>query len=107
MINITEKAANKVKEMSEELGVGHWIVRAKVLGGGCGGYQVDIEFDDNIQETDEISELDGVKIICDQMSFQYIDSIVMDYAESDFGGGFIFTGGEIKSTCGCGKSFSI
>jgi iron-sulfur cluster assembly accessory protein len=107
MINITEKAAKRVKEMSGELDVGYYCVRVKATGGGCGGIMFDIEFDDQIKENDEITELDGVKFICDEMSFQYLDNIIINYADNDFGGGFTFTGGDIKGSCGCGSSYNF
>ena len=107
MIFITEKAANKVKEMSDELDIGHNVVRVKAIGGGCAGVKFDLNFDDQISNDDEISELDGVKVICDPLSIQYMEGVCVDYLESDFGGGFTFTGGDIKSSCGCGKSYEF
>jgi iron-sulfur cluster assembly accessory protein len=106
MINITEKAAKKIKEMADDLVVGYYIVRVKIQAGGCHGYVHDLDFDDQINENDEVAELDGIKVICDEMTYQYMDGIVLDYLESDFGGGFTFTGGGIKGHCGCGKSSS-
>src|ERR1700690_630226 len=94
MIYLTEKAAKQIKEISDSEGIGHYVVRAKVFGSGCNGYQNDLSFD-------EIFEFDGVKLIVDMMSFQYLDEICIDYVESDFGGGFKFAGGGIKSSCGC------
>jgi iron-sulfur cluster insertion protein len=106
MINLTEKAAKKIEEISDGDGVGHYIIRVKVVGGGCAGMTNDIYFDDQISETDEVSELDGVKVITDFLSFQYLDGTVIDYIESDMGGGFKFINPNVKSSCGCGKSSS-
>src|ERR1700676_611121 len=71
MINLTEKAAVKIKQISDDDSLGHYVVRIKTIGGGCAGMTNDMFYDDQISETDEISELDGVKIICDFLSFQY------------------------------------
>jgi iron-sulfur cluster assembly protein len=106
MIYLTEKAAKQVKEISDGEGIGHYVVRAKVLGGGCHGMTHDLSFDDKISETDETFELDGVKLIVDMMSLQYLENACVDYVESTFGGGFKFTSPDIKGSCGCGKSVS-
>jgi iron-sulfur cluster insertion protein len=106
MINITEKAAVKIKEMADEENIGYYIVRAKQIGGGCNGMITDIFFDDIINDTDEVFEFDGVKIVVDMVSFQYLDNSLINYEETDFGGGFKVTNPNIKSSCGCGKSSS-
>jgi len=104
MIYLTEKAAKQIKEISDGEGIGHYVVRAKCIGFGCAGIGHDLSFDDIIADTDEIIELDGVKVVVDMMSFQYLENACIDYVESDFGGGFKFTSPDIKSSCGCGKS---
>jgi iron-sulfur cluster insertion protein len=101
---ITEKAVKQVKEIADAEGIGYYIVRAKVLGGGCHGMTHDLTFDDQISDTDEVIELDGVKVIIDMMSFQYLENACIDYVESAFGGGFKFSSPDIKSSCGCGSS---
>ena len=69
------------------------------------GFSHDMQFDDQISDTDEVIEFDGIKIIVDQMSWQYLENLCIDYKESEFGGGgFSFSGPDIKSTCGCGSS---
>jgi iron-sulfur cluster insertion protein len=107
MISITEKAANRVKEISDADAVGHYIIRVKCLGGGCAGFQFDLSFDDQISDMDEIFEMDGVKIICDQMSFQYLDETSIDYVEELMGSGFKFNVPRAKGSCGCGSSFDF
>ena len=106
MINLTEKAAVKIKQISDDDSLGHYVVRIKTIGGGCAGMTNDMFYDDQISETDEISELDGVKIICDFLSFQYLDGTTIDYLDHDMGGGFKFLNPNVKSSCGCGKSVS-
>lgn len=104
MLYITEKAANKIREISDDEGIGYYIVRVKVLGGGCAGMTHDLFFDDQINEMDEITEFDGIKVIVDALSFQYLDEATVDYAETDFERGFKIKSPNIKSECGCGKS---
>lgn len=109
MIILTEKAINKIKEISDDEGIGHYSVRVKLLSGGCAGFSHDMEFDNSPLDTDEIlnDEEYGIRVLIDEMSSQYLDDVVMDYVESAFGGGFKFSGGEIKSKCGCGSSIGF
>lgn len=107
MMHLTEKAAKKIEEIANAEGVGHYIIRAKVIGGGCSGFTYDIYFDDQISELDEVTELDGVKLVTDLMSFQYLDEVTVDFVETEMGGGFKFLNPNVKGTCGCGSSFSV
>jgi iron-sulfur cluster insertion protein len=107
MITITEKAVAKVKEISEAEGIGHTIIRLKVLGGGCAGFQYDMEFNDVISEIDEVIEQDGVKIVVDSISFQYLTNVAVDFVDSLVGGGFKFVNPDVKGSCGCGHSFDF
>src|SRR5277367_474061 len=108
MIHLTEKAAKMIEETSNSEGIGHYIIRVRVIGGGCAGFTNDMYFDDTITDMDEVSELDGIKVVCDPLSFQYLDSAVIDYVESPLGsGGFKFSNPNIKGSCGCGSSFSV
>jgi iron-sulfur cluster insertion protein len=104
MIYLTEKAAKQVRTISDDEGIGYYIIRAKCLGGGCAGMTHDLSFDNQISDTDEVFELDGVKLIVDQVSMQYLENACIDYVETTFGGGFKFSSPDIKSTCGCGSS---
>lgn len=106
MLYLTEKAAKQIKFISEEEGIGHYTVRVKVLSGGCSGFRHDIGFDDRITETDEVYEMDGVKIVIDQVSLTYMDETVIDYSDGLMGSGFLFSNPTSTGSCGCGKSFS-
>lgn len=107
MIYITEKAANKVKELADAEEIGHYKVRVKVQGGGCASFMYDLMFDDKILDMDEIFEFDSIKIICDCLSFYYLDESIIDYVDTEFGGGFKFNSPSVKHTCGCGSSVSF
>lgn len=106
MINLTEKAINKIKEISEEEGLGHHSIRIKVLGSGCAGFKHDISFDEIFDELDEVFDHNVVKIIVDPLSLQYLDGALIDYTESVFGGGFTIKSPNVKGTCGCGSSYN-
>ena len=107
MISITEKAAQQLKVFSEDQGIGHYTVRVKCLGGGCAGFTFDMSFDDQINETDEIFEQDDIKIVCDQMSHQYLDGTIIDWSDNLMGAGFKFNVPNAKGSCGCGHSFDF
>lgn len=104
MITLTSKAQEKIREIADSEGV-KLIVRVKILAGGCSGFGFDMEFTDVVLDTDQSTDIDDIKIISDEMSSLYLDGIMVDYVENGvMGGGFKFSGGEIKSRCGCGNS---
>ncbi len=106
MITITEKAAEKVQEISSEEDLGGQGLRLRVVGGGCAGFSYDLYFEDKPTEMDEEFESRGVKLFVDPLSYQYLDGTEIDYVESIQGAGFKFQNPNVKSTCGCGSSFS-
>lgn len=106
MINLTSKAQEKILEIADSEGMKP-IVRVKVLSGGCAGFSHEMEFISIISDTDETVDIDSIKIVMDQMSYLYMDGITVDYIQDGImGGGFKFSGGDIKSTCACGSSVS-
>ena len=83
-----------------------YALRLKVQGGGCSGFSYDLYFDQP-QDIDHAFESHGVKLICDQMSLMYLMGTEVDYVEGLHGAGFKFKNPNVKSTCGCGSSFSV
>ena len=106
MITITEKAASKVLEIAKEEDLGGQGLRLRVIGGGCAGFSYDLYFEDKPTEMDEEFTDRGVKLYVAPLSFQYLDGTEIDYVESLSGAGFKFGNPNVKSTCGCGSSFS-
>ena len=104
MILLTDKAKEKINEIAQGEGLDHVNVRARVIGGGCGGFQFDFYFEDVVSEVDEY---DAIKVVVDPLSHQYLDGTTIDYVETPLGGGFKFNNPNSTSTCGCGKSFSV
>lgn len=107
MITLTEAAVAKIKEIAEAEGLEHTSVRARCLGGGCAGFSFDLDFDNQVGELDEVFEFDGVQLICDQISLQYLDEATIDYGSGLMGAGFRFIVPKSKGTCGCGHSFDF
>lgn len=106
MISITPKAIEKVKEISEAEGVGHTSIRVKVVGGGCAGFTHDMFYDNKQSDVDEVYTEDGVTVLIDPLSFQYLEDIEIDYQASGFTEGFKFNNPNVKGSCGCGSSVS-
>jgi iron-sulfur cluster insertion protein len=106
MIELTPKAAEKVKEIRDAEGLGTQGLRVRVLGGGCSGFSYDLYFEDETTEMDQSFESHGIPIYVDMMSFQYLEGVEIDYVEGLHGAGFKFLNPQAKSTCGCGSSFS-
>jgi iron-sulfur cluster insertion protein len=106
MITITEKAAAKVNEIAKEEDLGGQGLRLRVIGGGCAGFSYDLYFEDKPTDMDESFEDKGVKLYIDPLSYQYLDGTEIDYVETLHGSGFKFVNPNVKSTCGCGSSFS-
>ncbi|MDF2940264.1 MAG: iron-sulfur cluster insertion protein ErpA [Gammaproteobacteria bacterium] len=106
MIVFTDSAANKVKSLIEEEANPNLNFRAYITGGGCSGFQYGFTFDEEIGEDDFQIEKNGVKLLIDPMSFQYLAGAEIDYKEDVNGSQFIIRNPNAKTTCGCGSSFS-
>ncbi len=107
MITVTEKAIKEIKNISDSEGIGHYAVRLRVIGGGCAGFTYDMYFEEQVNEMDETVEVDGVKVIVDPLSLQYLEDVEVDYTEGPFGRGFKFNNPSATGSCGCGSSFSV
>ena len=103
----TQNAVNKVKELIEEEGNPHLKLRAYVTGGGCSGFQYGFSFDEDMAEDDMQVEKNGVYLLIDPISFQYLQGAEIDYKKDIEGEQFIIRNPNAKTTCGCGSSFSV
>jgi len=106
-IRFTDSAATKVRQLIEEEGNTNLNLRVFVSGGGCSGFQYGFTFDELISEDDTVMEKNGVKLLVDPMSFQYLIGAEIDYQENIQGAQFIIKNPGATSTCGCGSSFSV
>jgi iron-sulfur cluster insertion protein len=106
ILSLTEKAAEKVREIKTAEGIDEtYGLRLRVVGGGCSGFSYDLYFD-TLTEADKTFDSFGVKLVVDQMSLMYLMGTQVDYVEGLQGAGFKFNNPNVKSTCGCGSSFS-
>lgn len=105
MITITDAAVAKLKEISETEGLPP-VVRVGVIGGGCAGFSYDMYFEEKpVGEMDETIEKDGITVVVDSISLQYLDGTEIDYTDGLMQSGFKFNNPNVKGTCGCGSSF--
>ncbi len=107
VIHMTPVAVAKVKEIMDQQNPRPAALRVAVVGGGCSGFQYHMAFDNNQNSTDNVVEVDGLKVLVDQMSLMYLNGVEIDYIETLEGAGFKFNNPNVKSTCGCGSSFSV
>lgn len=106
LLVFTEAAANKVKNLIEEENNDELKLRVFVSGGGCSGFQYGFTFDENVQDGDTKIEKNGVILLVDPMSFQYLSGAEIDYKEDLEGSQFVIKNPNATTTCGCGSSFS-
>lgn len=107
MIEVTEKAAEKIKDVLAEENNPNLFLRMFVQGGGCSGFQYGFTLDEEVNEDDFKIEKDGVSLLVDSMSYQYLAGATVDYIEDIVGSQFTIKNPNAQSTCGCGSSFSV
>lgn len=107
-ISLSERAIKEVRRIITEQNLPEATgLRVGVKGGGCSGFSYTLGFDDQQRPTDQISEVEGVKVLCDPKSFLYLNGTEVDFEESLMGRGFKFTNPNASKSCGCGESFSV
>src|ERR1044071_8012411 len=103
----SDSAANKVKQLIVEEGNPELKLRVFVTGGGCSGFQYGFTFDEVQNEDDTAMQKNGVTLLIDPMSYQYLTGAEIDYQEGLEGAQFVIKNLNASSTCGCGSSFSV
>ena len=106
-LTFTEAAAAKVRELINEEGNADLKLRVYIQGGGCSGFQYGFEFDENQAEDDLAVVTNGVTLLVDPLSLQYLMGSEVDYSESLQGAQFVIRNPNAKTTCGCGSSFTV
>jgi iron-sulfur cluster assembly accessory protein len=105
MIQMTDKAVGKVKELLSAEDKAGFGLRVAIHGGGCSGFQYGLTFENAEKPNDQILEFDGLKVYVDAMSGMYLDGVKIDYVDSLDGSGFKIDNPNASGTCGCGHSF--
>jgi iron-sulfur cluster assembly protein len=107
-ILISDRAADEVQRIiGEQKLPDGTALRVGVKGGGCSGFSYTLGFDDQIGAVDQVTEIDGVRIVCDPKSFLYLNGTMVDFEDNLMGRGFKFTNPNASKSCGCGESFSV
>ena len=105
-VSLTDNAIIKVREILEMQDPTPAGLRISVVGGGCSGFSYSMAFENSPGLMDKVYTFDGLKVYVDQASLLYLDGARVDYVETLEGSGFKFENPNVKSTCGCGSSFS-
>jgi iron-sulfur cluster insertion protein len=103
----SDSAATKVKQLIDEEGNPELKLRVFVQGGGCSGFQYGFTFDEVVNEDDTTMVKNGVTLLIDSMSYQYLVGAEIDYKEDLEGAQFVIKNPNASTTCGCGSSFSV
>lgn len=103
----TAAAAGKVRALIAEEGDDALMLRVYISGGGCSGFQYGFTFDSAVGDGDAVVETDGVRLLVDPMSIQYLMGAEIDYSEGLEGAQFVIRNPNAATTCGCGSSFSV
>jgi iron-sulfur cluster assembly accessory protein len=106
MIEVTDKAIQKVEAMLKADDAPGKNLRIYVEGGGCSGLQYGLRFDDDIHEDDETIDCGKFLVVVDRLSLPFLEGARVDYLDSLMESGFKILNPQAKSTCGCGQSFS-
>src|SRR5277367_1182191 len=107
MVQLTEKAVGKVREILDSQEPKPAGLRIAVVGGGCSGFSYSMAFENQPNMLDKTYSFADLKVFVDQASLLYLDGAEVDYVETLEGSGFKFSNPQVKSTCGCGSSFSV
>ncbi|HEU4619215.1 MAG TPA: iron-sulfur cluster insertion protein ErpA [Gammaproteobacteria bacterium] len=106
-LNFTDSAARKVGQLIKDEGNPSLKLRVYIQGGGCSGFQYGFTFDEETQEGDTEIRKEGVTLLVDPLSVQYLQGAEIDYREDLSGAQFIIRNPNAATTCGCGSSFSV
>ena len=107
MLSLPDVAATKVAEFLVQHKRPNALLRVRVVGGGCSGFQYQLALDDESRDGDQVIEKNGVRMLIDERSLPYLEGTEIDYVEDLMGAGFRFNNPNAVSSCGCGESFQV
>jgi iron-sulfur cluster assembly accessory protein len=107
MLEMTDRAVFKVKELLAAESKEGYGLRVAIHGGGCSGFQYGLTFENQERDNDNVVEMKGLKVFVDAMSGMYLDGVKIDYVETLEGSGFKIDNPNSSGTCGCGHSFQV
>jgi iron-sulfur cluster assembly accessory protein len=107
MLQLTDRAVEKVKQLMSRESKDGYGLRVAVQGGGCSGFQYGLSYDKEQRVDDRVLEFNGLKVFVDAMSSSYLNEVTIDYVDSLQGAGFKIENPRAGGSCGCGASFSM
>ena len=107
MINISDSAQDRLKQMLDEQEITNMFIRLGVNPGGCSGFSYSMGLDDNEVAGDVLMDVNGLKVVVDKYQLRYLDGLVIDFEESGMSGGFTIENPNAIASCGCGQSFKM
>lgn len=107
LLQFSDSAAAKLKALQQDEGNPNLMLRVSVYGGGCSGFQYTFSLEETVKSDDRTVDNDGVTLVIDEKSYQYLTGSEVDYNEGLEGAMFVVNNPNATSTCGCGASFSI
>ena len=105
-VTLTQPATDAVRDVMAKKNLQGYALRLFISGGGCSGYQYGLAFDSNIRTEDLVIETDGIKLVIDELSIQYLNGATVDYVDGLTSSGFKIINPNAASSCGCGQSFN-
>ncbi|NIP30246.1 MAG: iron-sulfur cluster insertion protein ErpA [Candidatus Dadabacteria bacterium] len=107
MFSVTTKAADEVRKLLAEEDFENAFLRVRIVPGGCSGFAYEMGFDDETDDSDKVLELEGVKVVIDELSYPYLDGSTLDFKDGLNGKGFAIENPNATGSCGCGESFTV
>lgn len=105
MITLTQPASEKLSEIMQEKGIGSYALRVFVSGGGCSGLNYGMTFSEAAEDDDRVFDAEGIKVVVDPASLEYLVGAEIDYIDNLIGGGFRIENPNAVQSCSCGSSF--
>ncbi len=106
-ITISDSAARRIGELIADKGGEALMLRIAVSGGGCSGFQYGFDLDGSLNDDDRTFEKDGIKVVVDETSLEFLNGSELNFVEELIGSYFAMSNPNASSTCGCGSSFSV
>ncbi len=107
VITVTDKAARKIRALSEKEGRPQPLLRVRVVAGGCSGFSYELSFADAPAEGDHVVEVDGVRVLVDPRSAPIVEGSTLEFDDALIGGGLRMLNPRAQHECACGQSFSV
>ena len=105
MISVTQNAVQKIRTMLDENDAP--ALRLGIVGGGCSGLSYKFRYDKSPRDNDNVIDVDGVRLLVDSKSYEYLDGMELDYEETILEQAFRFRNPNAQASCGCGRSFQV